>query len=88
MKFCDVVNLQTPLCPSTERIFSDEMFAHMKRGTHLIHTARGALCAVMRRCAPCKAASWQAVRATCGFPAGGSSPITGRACAIALPAPR
>ena len=44
VKVCDVVNLQTPLYPSTERMFNDEMFALMKRGAYLINTARGALC--------------------------------------------
>ena len=44
VKICDVVNLQTPLYPSTEKMFNDEMFALMKRGAYLINTARGALC--------------------------------------------
>jgi formate dehydrogenase len=38
------VNLQTPLYPSTQGMFNDEMFALMKRGSYLINTARGALC--------------------------------------------
>ncbi|TCL73013.1 NAD-dependent formate dehydrogenase [Rhizobium sp. BK251] len=44
VKVCDVVNLQMPLYPSTEKMFDDRMFALMKRGTYLINTARGALC--------------------------------------------
>lgn len=44
VKACDVVNLQTPLYPSTEHMFDDKMFALMKRGTYLINTARGKLC--------------------------------------------
>lgn len=44
VKVCDVINLQTPLYPSTEHMFDDKMFALMKRGTYLINTARGALC--------------------------------------------
>jgi formate dehydrogenase len=44
VKVCDVVNLQTPLYPSTQGMFNDEMFALMKRGAYLINTARGALC--------------------------------------------
>ncbi|PZM08046.1 NAD-dependent formate dehydrogenase [Rhizobium tubonense] len=44
VKVCDVINLQTPLYPSTEHMFDDKMFALMKRGTYLINTARGKLC--------------------------------------------
>jgi formate dehydrogenase len=44
VKVCDVVNLQTPLYPSTEHMFDDKMFALMKRGSYLINTARGKLC--------------------------------------------
>jgi formate dehydrogenase len=39
----DIVNLQMPLYPSTEHFFDDKMFAHMKRGTYLVNTARGKL---------------------------------------------
>jgi formate dehydrogenase len=41
---CDVINLQTPLYPSTENMFDDRMFEHVKRGSYLINTARGKLC--------------------------------------------
>ncbi|MBN9430869.1 MAG: NAD-dependent formate dehydrogenase [Bosea sp.] len=41
---CDVINLQVPLYPSTEGMFNDRMFDHMKRGSYLINTARGKLC--------------------------------------------
>ena len=44
VKACDIVNLQTPLYPSTQGMFNDKMFKLMKRGTYLINTARGALC--------------------------------------------
>lgn len=44
VKVCDIVNLQTPLYPSTQGMFDDKMFKLMKRGTYLINTARGALC--------------------------------------------
>lgn len=44
VKVCDVINLQTPLYPSTENMFNDEMFKHVKRGSYLINTARGKLC--------------------------------------------
>ena len=44
VKVCDVINLQTPLYPSTQGMFDDTMFALVKRGAYLINTARGALC--------------------------------------------
>ena len=44
VKVCDIVNLQTPLYPSTEHMFNDEMLGLMKRGAYLINTARGKLC--------------------------------------------
>lgn len=44
VKVCDVVNLQVPLYPSTEKMFDDKMFELMKPGSYLINTARGALC--------------------------------------------
>ena len=44
VKVCDVINLQTPLYPSTEHMFDDRMFELVKRGTYLINTARGKLC--------------------------------------------
>jgi formate dehydrogenase len=44
VKVCDIVNLQTPLYPSTQGMFDDKMFKLMKRGAYLINTARGALC--------------------------------------------
>jgi len=44
VKACDVINLQTPLYPSTRGMFDDKMFEHVKRGAYLINTARGALC--------------------------------------------
>ncbi|MGA8122462.1 NAD-dependent formate dehydrogenase [Rouxiella badensis] len=39
----DIVNLQVPLYPSTERFFNREMLAKMKRGSYLINTARAQL---------------------------------------------
>jgi formate dehydrogenase len=44
VKVCDIINLQTPLYPSTQGMFDDKMFKLMKRGAYLINTARGALC--------------------------------------------
>lgn len=44
VKVCDIINLQTPLYPSTQGMFNDKMFKLMKRGAYLINTARGALC--------------------------------------------
>jgi formate dehydrogenase len=44
VKVCDIINLQTPLYPSTQGMFNDKTFKLMKRGAYLINTARGALC--------------------------------------------
>ena len=44
VKVRDIINLQTPLYPSTQGMFNDKMFKLMKRGAYLINTARGALC--------------------------------------------
>ncbi|WP_175745273.1 NAD-dependent formate dehydrogenase [Burkholderia ambifaria] len=44
VKVSDVINLQCPLYPSTEHMFDDEMFSHVKPGAYLINTARGKLC--------------------------------------------
>jgi len=51
---CDVVTINAPLHPETENLFDAEMLARMKRGSHLINTARGKICdrdAVARACA-------------------------------------
>ncbi|MDR6496893.1 formate dehydrogenase [Burkholderia ambifaria] len=44
VRVSDVINLQCPLYPSTEHMFDDEMFSHVKPGAYLINTARGKLC--------------------------------------------
>ncbi|WP_414440077.1 NAD-dependent formate dehydrogenase [Burkholderia sp. 22PA0106] len=44
VEVCDVINLQSPLYPSTEHMFDDRMFERVKRGAYLINTARGKLC--------------------------------------------
>jgi formate dehydrogenase len=44
VEVCDVINLQAPLYPSTEHMFDDAMFDHVKPGAYLINTARGKLC--------------------------------------------
>ena len=44
VKACDVINIQTPLYPSTQGMFDDKMFDLVKRGAYLINTARGAIC--------------------------------------------
>lgn len=41
---CDVVNLQTPLYPSTQGFVDAKFLARFKRGAYLVNTARGALC--------------------------------------------
>jgi formate dehydrogenase len=43
VKSVDVINLQTPLYPSTENLINDHMLSLMKRGAYLINTARGKL---------------------------------------------
>ncbi|MHC1480490.1 NAD-dependent formate dehydrogenase [Frateuria aurantia] len=40
---CDIVNVQTPLYPSTEGFIDDSFLAQFKRGAYLVNTARGAL---------------------------------------------
>jgi formate dehydrogenase len=44
VEVCDVISLQSPLYPSTEHMFNDAMFDHVKPGAFLINTARGKLC--------------------------------------------
>ncbi|MEX3943329.1 NAD-dependent formate dehydrogenase [Paraburkholderia sp. BR10937] len=44
VQVCDVINLQSPLYPSTEHMFNDELLSHVKRGAYLINCARGKLC--------------------------------------------
>jgi formate dehydrogenase len=44
VKVCDVINLQSPLYPSTENMFDDTLFELVKRGSYLINCARGQLC--------------------------------------------
>ncbi|MCM5704392.1 NAD-dependent formate dehydrogenase [Larsenimonas salina] len=41
---CDIVNVQTPLYPSTKGFIDREFLSKFKRGAYLINTARGALC--------------------------------------------
>lgn len=43
VKVCDVVNVQTPLYPSTQGFINDKFLAHFKHGAYLVNTARGAL---------------------------------------------
>lgn len=40
---CDVITLHCPLTPETEGLFSRERLFAMKRGAHLVNTARGKL---------------------------------------------
>ncbi|MFZ4835125.1 NAD-dependent formate dehydrogenase [Rouxiella sp. Mn2063] len=44
VKVSDIVNLQTPLYPSTTGFVNDAFLAKFKRGSYLVNTARGALC--------------------------------------------
>jgi formate dehydrogenase len=41
---CDVVTINAPLHPETERLFDDAMIGQMKRGAYLVNTARGKIC--------------------------------------------
>lgn len=40
---CDVVTIHSPLTPETEGLFDRERLFSMKRGAHLVNTARGAI---------------------------------------------
>jgi formate dehydrogenase len=53
VRVCDVVTINAPLHPETERLFDAELIGQMKRGAYLINTARGKICdenAVARAC--------------------------------------
>lgn len=43
VKVCDIVNVQTPLYPSTEGFINKAFLSNFKRGAYLVNTARGAL---------------------------------------------
>ncbi len=43
VEVCDVVNVQTPLYPSTQGFINEQFLAHFKHGAYLVNTARGAL---------------------------------------------
>ncbi len=43
-KVCDVVTINCPLHPETERLFDAKMIASMKRGSYIVNTARGKIC--------------------------------------------
>jgi formate dehydrogenase len=54
VRACDVVTINAPLHPETERLFDEELIGQMKRGAYLVNTARGKICdesAVARACA-------------------------------------
>jgi len=38
---CDVISINTPLTPGTDRLFNRERLNSMKRGAYLVNTARG-----------------------------------------------
>jgi formate dehydrogenase len=53
VRVCDVVTINAPLHPETERLFDEELIGQMKRGAYLVNTARGKICdenAVARAC--------------------------------------
>lgn len=41
---CDIVNVQTPLYPSTAGFINEALLSKFKRGAYLVNTARGGLC--------------------------------------------
>jgi formate dehydrogenase len=41
LPLCDVVSINSPLTPATDRMFNRERLARMKRGAYLVNTARG-----------------------------------------------
>lgn len=41
MPLCDVISINAPLTPATDRLFDRERLARMKRGAYLVNTARG-----------------------------------------------
>jgi formate dehydrogenase len=41
LPLCDVVSINAPLTPATDRLFNGERLARMKRGAYLVNTARG-----------------------------------------------
>jgi formate dehydrogenase len=44
VRVCDVVTINAPLHPETERMFDEALIATMKRGAYLVNTARGKIC--------------------------------------------
>ena len=44
VEVCDVVTINAPLHPETEHLFDAELISRMKRGAHLVNTARGKIC--------------------------------------------
>jgi formate dehydrogenase len=44
VKVCDVVTINAPLHPETERLFDDSLISKMKRGAYLVNTARAKIC--------------------------------------------
>jgi len=41
LEVCDVVSINAPLTPATDRLFNRERLGRMKRGAYLVNTARG-----------------------------------------------
>jgi formate dehydrogenase len=41
LPLCDVVSINAPLTPATDRLFNRERLARMKKGAYLVNTARG-----------------------------------------------
>jgi formate dehydrogenase len=41
LPLCDVISINAPLTPATDRLFNRDRLARMKRGAYLVNTARG-----------------------------------------------
>lgn len=44
LSLCDVVTINCPLHEKTKGLFNKELIGHMKKGSYLVNTARGAIC--------------------------------------------
>jgi formate dehydrogenase len=44
VRICDVLTINAPLHPETERLFNDALIGKMKRRSYLVNTARGKIC--------------------------------------------
>jgi formate dehydrogenase len=59
VRVCDVVTINAPLHPETEHLFDAGLIEQMKRGAHLVNTARGKICDRDAVARPCKDHPWR-----------------------------